>query len=38
MQYKLLNICIYTIDKFLEVVLKFGLEFYSNHTLNNLIT
>jgi hypothetical protein len=38
MQYKLLNIYIYTIDKCLEVVLKFGLELYSDHTLKNLIT
>ena len=28
---------IYIIDKYLEVVLKFELEFYSDHILKNLI-
>ena len=37
MPYKLLNICIYTIDKFLEIVLKFRLELCSDHILKNLI-
>jgi hypothetical protein len=33
----ILIILIYTIDKYLEVVLKFGLKLCSNHTLKNLI-
>jgi hypothetical protein len=31
------NLLIYTIDKYLEVVLKFELELYSDHILKNLI-